>query len=221
MRLPSGVEILSIGSAALLISAGGDAAFGVPWFGGAAAVWAVGGRGGGRADVRPRCVHRRGDCAARCGPAAADCAGGGRTDPRSGRRRIVRTSGWGRAGCRSSPDLPLRCEARLIGANTGDFHVRRRRNRQAHRPPRPHPGWRRARSRSIRAKLNAILGFVEQLSEVNVEGVEPMTSVTPMRLRRRDDKVTDGGYPEEDRRQRAPDRGQFLHGAWAKASSSR
>jgi aspartyl-tRNA(Asn)/glutamyl-tRNA(Gln) amidotransferase subunit C len=46
-------------------------------------------------------------------------------------------------------------------------------------------------------EINAILGFVEQLSEVNVEGVEPMTSVTPMVLRRRDDVVTDGGYPEK------------------------
>jgi aspartyl-tRNA(Asn)/glutamyl-tRNA(Gln) amidotransferase subunit C len=46
-------------------------------------------------------------------------------------------------------------------------------------------------------EINAILGFVEQLSEVNVEGVEPMNSVTPMRLRRRDDVVTDGGYPEK------------------------
>ena len=46
-------------------------------------------------------------------------------------------------------------------------------------------------------EINAILGFVEQLSEVNVEGVEAMTSVTPMQLRRRDDVVTDGGYPEK------------------------
>ena len=46
-------------------------------------------------------------------------------------------------------------------------------------------------------ELNAILGFVEQLGEVNVEGVEPMTSVTPMQLRRREDKVTDGGYAEK------------------------
>ena len=45
-------------------------------------------------------------------------------------------------------------------------------------------------------EINAILGFVEQLGEVNVEGVEPMTSVTPMQLRRREDTVTDGGYPE-------------------------
>ena len=46
-------------------------------------------------------------------------------------------------------------------------------------------------------ELNTILGFVEQLREVDVEGVEPMTSVTPMALRRREDKVTDGGYPEK------------------------
>ena len=45
-------------------------------------------------------------------------------------------------------------------------------------------------------ELNAILGFVAQLDEVDVSGVEPMTSVTPMALRRREDKVTDGGYAE-------------------------
>lgn len=41
-------------------------------------------------------------------------------------------------------------------------------------------------------ELNGILGFVEQLSEVNVEGVEPMTSVTPMAMRKRQDVVNDG-----------------------------
>ncbi len=41
-------------------------------------------------------------------------------------------------------------------------------------------------------ELNGILGFVEQLSEVNVEGVEPMTSVTPMAMKKRVDAVTDG-----------------------------
>ena len=45
-------------------------------------------------------------------------------------------------------------------------------------------------------ELNAILGFVEQLNEVDVTGVDAMTSVTPMQLRRREDKVTDGGYPD-------------------------
>ncbi|WP_460272193.1 Asp-tRNA(Asn)/Glu-tRNA(Gln) amidotransferase subunit GatC [Celeribacter sp. ULVN23_4] len=41
-------------------------------------------------------------------------------------------------------------------------------------------------------EFNAVLGFIEQLSEVDVEGVEPMTSVTPQRLKRRKDGVTDG-----------------------------
>ena len=44
----------------------------------------------------------------------------------------------------------------------------------------------------LRGEINAILAFVEQLSEVNVEGVEPMTSVTPMAMKKREDKVTDG-----------------------------
>jgi aspartyl-tRNA(Asn)/glutamyl-tRNA(Gln) amidotransferase subunit C len=42
-------------------------------------------------------------------------------------------------------------------------------------------------------ELNAILGFVEQLGEVDVSGVEPMTSVTPMDMKKRQDAVTDGG----------------------------
>ena len=41
-------------------------------------------------------------------------------------------------------------------------------------------------------ELNAILGFVEQLNEVDVSGVEPMTSVTPMEMKKRQDAVTDG-----------------------------
>jgi aspartyl-tRNA(Asn)/glutamyl-tRNA(Gln) amidotransferase subunit C len=45
----------------------------------------------------------------------------------------------------------------------------------------------------LRGEINAILAFVEQLSEVNVEGVEPMTSVTPMVMKKRADLVTDGG----------------------------
>jgi aspartyl-tRNA(Asn)/glutamyl-tRNA(Gln) amidotransferase subunit C len=50
---------------------------------------------------------------------------------------------------------------------------------------------------SYQSELNAILGFIEQLSEINVDGVEPMTSVTPMTLRRRDDVISDGGYAEQ------------------------
>jgi aspartyl-tRNA(Asn)/glutamyl-tRNA(Gln) amidotransferase subunit C len=45
----------------------------------------------------------------------------------------------------------------------------------------------------LRSEMNAILAFVEELAKVDVEGVEPMTSVTPMQLKMRDDKVTDGG----------------------------
>jgi aspartyl-tRNA(Asn)/glutamyl-tRNA(Gln) amidotransferase subunit C len=44
----------------------------------------------------------------------------------------------------------------------------------------------------LRGEINAILSFVEQLSEVNVDGVEPMTSVTPMAMKKRADVVTDG-----------------------------
>ena len=49
----------------------------------------------------------------------------------------------------------------------------------------------------LRGELNAILAFVEQLSEVDVEGVEPMTSVTPMEMKKRQDVVTDGGIPDD------------------------
>ena len=43
----------------------------------------------------------------------------------------------------------------------------------------------------LQGELNAMLAFVEQLSEVNVEGVEPMTSVTPMEMKKRADVVND------------------------------
>jgi aspartyl-tRNA(Asn)/glutamyl-tRNA(Gln) amidotransferase subunit C len=48
----------------------------------------------------------------------------------------------------------------------------------------------------LRGEINAILAFVEQLSEMNVEGVEPMTSVIPMAMKKRPDVVTDGGDAE-------------------------
>jgi aspartyl-tRNA(Asn)/glutamyl-tRNA(Gln) amidotransferase subunit C len=44
----------------------------------------------------------------------------------------------------------------------------------------------------LRGELNAILTFVEQLSRVDVNGVEPVTSVVPMQLKKRKDEVTDG-----------------------------
>lgn len=48
----------------------------------------------------------------------------------------------------------------------------------------------------LKGELNAMLTFVEQLGEVDVAGVEPMTSVTPMAMRQRKDVVTDGDDPE-------------------------
>ena len=50
---------------------------------------------------------------------------------------------------------------------------------------------------ALAEEFNAVLGFIEQLNEVDVEGVEPMTSVTPMRLKRRDDVVTDGDIQDK------------------------
>ena len=47
----------------------------------------------------------------------------------------------------------------------------------------------------VKGELNAILAFVEQLAQVNVDDVEPMTSVTPMRMKQRPDVATDGGDP--------------------------
>jgi aspartyl-tRNA(Asn)/glutamyl-tRNA(Gln) amidotransferase subunit C len=49
----------------------------------------------------------------------------------------------------------------------------------------------------LRGELNAILAFVEQLSEADVEGVEPMTSIIPMEMKKRPDEVTDGGIPDD------------------------
>lgn len=49
----------------------------------------------------------------------------------------------------------------------------------------------------LRDELNAILAFVEQLQAVDVDGVGPMTSVIPMAMKKREDKVTDGGIADE------------------------
>ena len=49
----------------------------------------------------------------------------------------------------------------------------------------------------LQGELNAILAFVEQLGEVDVEGVEPMTSVTPMDMKKRPDVVNDGAIADE------------------------
>jgi aspartyl-tRNA(Asn)/glutamyl-tRNA(Gln) amidotransferase subunit C len=50
---------------------------------------------------------------------------------------------------------------------------------------------------ALAEEFNAVLGFIEQLNEVDVEGVEPMTGVTPMRLKRREDVVTDGNMQDK------------------------
>ena len=50
---------------------------------------------------------------------------------------------------------------------------------------------------ALAKELTGIVNFMEQLNEVDVEGIEPMTSVTPMRLKRRADVVTDGNIQRE------------------------
>ena len=49
----------------------------------------------------------------------------------------------------------------------------------------------------LKTEMNAMLAFVEQLAEVDVAGVEPMTSVTPMVMKKRQDVVTDGGIADD------------------------
>lgn len=46
-------------------------------------------------------------------------------------------------------------------------------------------------------EINGILGWIEQLQEVDTQGVEPMTAAIPNRLRLREDQVTDGGIRDE------------------------
>ena len=50
---------------------------------------------------------------------------------------------------------------------------------------------------ALAGELSNILGFMEQLNEVDVTGIEPMTSVTPMRLKRRADEVTEGDIQDK------------------------
>jgi len=52
-------------------------------------------------------------------------------------------------------------------------------------------------ARALEKELSGILDWVEQLDEVDVGNVEPMTRVTPMTLKQRDDRVTDGGIADE------------------------
>jgi aspartyl-tRNA(Asn)/glutamyl-tRNA(Gln) amidotransferase subunit C len=49
----------------------------------------------------------------------------------------------------------------------------------------------------LAGELNSILAFVEQLNEVDVSNVEPLTSVVSQAMKMRDDVVTDGGYAKD------------------------
>jgi aspartyl-tRNA(Asn)/glutamyl-tRNA(Gln) amidotransferase subunit C len=63
---------------------------------------------------------------------------------------------------------------------------------------------------TLQAELNAILGYVEQLGEVDVSGVEPLSGGAQMAMRMREDVVTDGDMAEAILAN-APDRaGQFF-----------
>lgn len=50
---------------------------------------------------------------------------------------------------------------------------------------------------ALESELSAILDWVEQLDEVDTDGVEPMTSVVHATMKQRNDEVTDGGYPDQ------------------------
>lgn len=50
---------------------------------------------------------------------------------------------------------------------------------------------------ALAPELSNILGWIEQLQEVDVSGVQPMTAVIANKLRLRDDEVSDGGIREE------------------------
>jgi aspartyl-tRNA(Asn)/glutamyl-tRNA(Gln) amidotransferase subunit C len=62
----------------------------------------------------------------------------------------------------------------------------------------------------LQGELNAMLAFVEQLSEVDVEGVEPMTSVTPMEMKKRTDVVNDGEIADDIVRNAPETQDQFF-----------
>ena len=49
----------------------------------------------------------------------------------------------------------------------------------------------------LQSELNGILGWIEQLNEVNVDGIAPLAGGAQMALRLREDAVTDGNYPEK------------------------
>jgi aspartyl-tRNA(Asn)/glutamyl-tRNA(Gln) amidotransferase subunit C len=67
-----------------------------------------------------------------------------------------------------------------------------------------------AQAGEMEAELNALLAWVEQLSEVDCENVPPMTSVVEQRLPMRDDLVTDGGYADDLMKNAPQSEGHFF-----------
>jgi aspartyl-tRNA(Asn)/glutamyl-tRNA(Gln) amidotransferase subunit C len=65
-------------------------------------------------------------------------------------------------------------------------------------------------AQAMESELNALLSWVEQLGEVDVAGVEPMTSVVAAKLKMRDDVVTDGGYADELMKNAPQSEGHFF-----------
>lgn len=65
-------------------------------------------------------------------------------------------------------------------------------------------------AKALESELTGILQWVEQLDEVDTQGVEPMTCVTEMSLKMRSDEVTDGGYAETVVRNAPEHSGQFF-----------
>lgn len=64
--------------------------------------------------------------------------------------------------------------------------------------------------KTLESELNGILQWVEQLNEVETQGVEPMTCVTKMSIKMRKDVVTDGGYPADIVKNAPEHAGQFF-----------
>lgn len=62
---------------------------------------------------------------------------------------------------------------------------------------------------AMTSELNSILSFVEELQAVNTDNIPPMTSVMPMKLRQREDDVTDGGKPDAVLRNAPQRQGDF------------
>jgi aspartyl-tRNA(Asn)/glutamyl-tRNA(Gln) amidotransferase subunit C len=67
-----------------------------------------------------------------------------------------------------------------------------------------------AEAKTLESELTGILQWVKQLEEVDTQGVEPMTCVTEMSLKMRNDEVSDGGYPDEIVRNAPDHAGSFF-----------